>query len=152
MTNETIERKVNLRDSKKARLWTIGGLIAIALIALFFVKSTALKVLFGSIIALLLVGFGMEAKNTDYDLGKVWETKSFSESKVLRDKSGNVVQAGTPEAANAKFTDEYNCDDFAVQGEAQTFFTNAGGVQGDTNRLDGNKDGVACQALPKGAN
>jgi hypothetical protein len=78
------------------------------------------------------------------------ETKSLSQSKVLRDPKGNVVQAGTPEASNAKYTDEYNCDDFKTQGDAQEFFDNAGGVSEDTNRLDGNKDGVACQSLPKG--
>jgi energy-coupling factor transporter ATP-binding protein EcfA2 len=39
---------------------------------------------------------------------------------------------------------------FKTQGEAQTFYNNAGGVQYDTNRLDGNKDGEACESLPKG--
>lgn len=99
------------------------------------------------LIALLMVGVGMEAANTDYDLGKMVETKSISQSKVLRNKSGNVIPAGT---AGAKYTDEYNCDDFSTQPEAQRFFMNAGGVKGDTNRLDGNKDGDACESLPKG--
>lgn len=133
------------RNSKRVRLGVLIALIVIAgLIAFLFEKARLW--MFG-LVALLMVGVGMEATNTDYDLGKMMETKSITQSKVLRDKSGNVVPQGT---ANAKYTDEYNCDDFATQPEAQKFFTNAGGVQGDTNRLDGNKDGDACESLPKG--
>ncbi len=133
------------RNSKKVRLGVLVILIVLAGIVAFFFEKTRLW-MFG-LIALLMVGLGMEATNTDYDLGKMMETKSLSESKVLRDKSGNVVPAGT---TGAKYTDEYNCDDFATQPEAQRFFMNAGGVKGDTNRLDGNKDGDACESLPKG--
>lgn len=133
------------RNSKKVRLGVLIGLIVIAGIIAFFFEKVRLW-MFG-LIALLLVGLGMEAANTDYDLGKMIETKSISQSKVLRDKSGNVVPAGT---TGAKYTDEYNCDDFSTQPEAQRFFINAGGVKGDTNRLDGNKDGEACTSLPKG--
>lgn len=90
---------------------------------------------------------GMEATNTDYDVKKLVETKGdFKASRVLRDKSGNVVPEGS---TNAKYTDEYNCKDFKTQPEAQKFFETAGGVSNDTNGLDGNKDGVACQDLPK---
>jgi hypothetical protein len=98
--------------------------------------------------AILGGALGMEATNNDYDVKKLIETKGdFKASRVLRDKSGNVVAEGTKDA---KYTDEYNCDDFTTQPEAQKFFDNAGGVSNDTNRLDGNKDGVACQSLPKG--
>lgn len=134
------------RNSKKARLGVLVILIILAAIIAFFFEKTRLW-MFG-LIALLMVGVGMEATNTDYDLGKMIETKSISQSKVLRDKSGNVVPAGT---AGAKYTDEYNCADFATQAQAQEFFMNAGGVSGDTNRLDGNKDGEACESLPKSA-
>ena len=48
-----------------------------------------------------------------------------------------------------KYANLDNCDDFKTQPEAQRFFENAGGVKGDTNRLDGDKNGVACQSLPK---
>lgn len=109
-------------------------------------KSKLKPVLIG-VIVLLLGAFGLEATNNDWDLGKLLSGSSMKEAKVLRDKSGNVVPAGT---VGAKGTDEYNCSDFSTQPEAQTFFDNAGGVSGDTNRLDGNKDGVACQDLPKG--
>ncbi|QQS21413.1 MAG: excalibur calcium-binding domain-containing protein [Candidatus Moraniibacteriota bacterium] len=65
-------------------------------------------------------------------------------TKVLRDKEGKAVPEGTP---GAKYTDEYNCEDFGTRGEAQMFFTNAGGIGNDTNRLDGDKDGEACESL-----
>lgn len=65
---------------------------------------------------------------------------------IWRDHAGNEVASGTP---NAKATNDYNCADFKTQPEAQAFFIKAGGPSNDTNRLDGDKNGVACQALPK---
>lgn len=129
-------------------------------------SSTKKKVLLG-VIVLLLGGLGLETFNTDFDLGSILSGNSVSDSKIerdasgnlqrneagdfvtrlLRDKTGSVVPEGT---AGAKYTDEYNCDDFTAQPEAQNFFENAGGIKGDTNRLDGNKDGEACESLPKG--
>ncbi len=102
------------------------------------------KILLG-VIVILLGALGLETSNTDYDLGKIMSGESISDSKVMRDINGNVVTDGS-----GKATDEYNCSDFKTQPEAQKFFTNAGGVSKDTNRLDGNKDGVACQDLPQG--
>lgn len=108
-------------------------------------RKTA-KGILGVVIILLLGALGLESTNNDFDLGKILGGSSISESKVLRDKEGNVVTDSTL----GKATDEYNCDDFKTQKEAQNFFEKAGGVSGDTNRLDGNKDGSACESLPKG--
>jgi len=127
------------------------------------------KGILGVIIVLLLGALGMEATNNDFDLGSILGGESVSSSKierdidgnlnrtedggfvtrVMRDRSGNVVPDGQ---AGAKYTDEYNCEDFSTQGEAQTFYDNAGGTEGDVNRLDGNKDGQPCESLPKGDN
>ncbi len=93
---------------------------------------------------LLLGAFGLEVTNNDWDLGKLLSGSSPSEAKVMRDKQGNVVTSG------GKYTDEYNCDDFSTQIEAQNFFVKAGGTSKDTNRLDGDSDGEACESLPKG--
>ena len=129
--------------------------------------NTAKKKVLLGVIVLLLGALGFETFNTDYDLNSVMSGESMSDSKierdvsgnlertdeggfvtrVLRDKTGEVVPEGT---ADAKYTDEYNCDDFATQSESQTFFEKAGGVSKDTNRLDGDKDGEACESLPKG--
>jgi len=123
------------------------------------------KPILGVIIALLLGAFGLTATNTDFDIGKILTGSSPSDSKietdqqgnlkqnnvgefitrVMRDKAGNVVT----DSKQGKYTDEYNCDDFSTQPEAQTFYDNAGGVKGDVNRLDANKDGVPCESLPK---
>ena len=103
-----------------------------------------LKPVLGGVIVLLLAAFGLEATNNDWDLGKLLSGSSMQEAKVMRDKQGNVVTSG------GKYTDEYNCDDFSTQPEAQSFFNKAGGVSKDTNRLDGDNDGEACESLPKG--
>ncbi len=124
------------------------------------------KVLLG-VLVLLLGALGLELGGKDFDLGSLLGGNSLSDSEIVRDEAGNLMQDesgamvtrqlrdklgnAVPEGtAGAKYTDEYNCDDFATQPEAQTFFENAGGITSDTNRLDGNKDGVACQSLPQG--
>ncbi len=102
------------------------------------------KGILGVVIIILLAVLGLELSNNDWDLGKLFSGSSWSESKVMRDINGNVVTDGS-----GKPTDEYNCDDFTKQSQAQTFFQNAGGPSTDTNRLDGDKDGIACESLPK---
>lgn len=109
---------------------------------------------------------GLEMSNNDFDLGSLLSGDSLSESRIERDGSGNLLQnaegdfitrvmrdmngdivpAGT---AGAKYTDEYNCDDFKTQSQAQKFFEKSGGPNNDVNRLDGDKDGEACEGLPK---
>lgn len=153
----------NWRRNKKTRLYIIGGLLVIVAILAFIFEGLRLWLL--GIGAVLLIALGLEVANTDIDLGSVMETGSVSDSvverdaegnlettadgglltRVMRDIEGNEVAEGTP---GAKYADEYNCDDFTTQEEAQTFFDNMGGIDFDVNRLDGNKDGVACQALP----
>lgn len=96
-----------------------------------------------AVIAIFAAAFGLESCNNDWDLGKLMSGSTVSEAKVMRDKEGNVVTSG------GKYTDEYNCDDFKTQEEAQRFFVKAGGPNKDVNRLDGDNNGVACQSLPK---
>lgn len=162
-----------LRNSKKFRLIVIILLILLVIVLYFrnvdvnnltsaegikqelqenYKPDTWDKKLLMGIGALLGIGLGMEATNNDYDLGKLIDTKGdLKASRVLLDKDGNVVSEEDVKSGrvSAKYTDEYNCDDFKIQEEEQRFFEKAGGVSNDTNRLDGNKDGIACQALPK---
>ena len=127
-----------------------------------------IKPLLIGLLTILAGAFGLELSNNDWDLGSILNGSSPSDAKILRDKNGNirrdangkivtrvmrdkngnVVPDGT---AGAKYTDEYNCTDFSTQPAAQAFFDKAGGVGHDTNRLDGDKDGIACEDLPKGA-
>lgn len=126
-----------------------------------------LKPILGVVIVLLLGAFGLTATNNDWDLGKILSGSTPSDAKiqtdekgnlkqddagnfitrVMRDKAGNIIPTGQP---GGKYSDEYNCSDFATQPEAQTFYDTAGGVKGDVNRLDANKDGIPCESLPKG--
>ena len=94
------------------------------------------------ILGILFAAFGLEASNNDWDLGKLFSGSSWSEAKVMRDKDGNVVTDG------GKYTNEYNCSDFDTQLQAQKFFNNAGGSSEDTNDLDRDNDGEACEELP----
>ena len=55
--------------------------------------------------------------------------------------SAALAQTRGPSGADGT----YNCEDFDDQGQAQEFFN---GDPGDTNGLDSDDDGVACEALP----
>jgi Excalibur calcium-binding domain len=140
------------RNVNTSNLTTVDGVKA-EMGANFKPDSLEKKVLLGGF-AVLGAALGLEASNVDFDLKKLIDTKGdFKASKVMRDTEGNVVtqeqiDKGLVKKENAKFTDEYDCKDFATQPKAQKFFEDAGGIKGDTNRLDGNKDGTACQALP----
>jgi len=149
-----------LRYSRKFRLWFIGILLAI--VAVLFIFFEKLRIALAIAFIALLAAFGLEVFQNDWDLQKLWETKSFEQSEVGRDEKGNIRldEAGnilfdkfgnvTSDKAAGKKADEYNCDDFSTQPEAQSFFKKVGGVGNDVNRLDGNKDGDACESLPKG--
>jgi hypothetical protein len=128
-------------------------------------NTTKKKVLLG-VLVLLLGALGLEISNNDFDLGSIMQGNSVADSKIERDANGNLVQNeagdfvtrimrdinGDPVATGTvggKYTDEYNCDDFKNQPQAQKFFTKAGGPNKDVNGLDGDNDGEACESLPK---
>jgi len=148
-----------LRANHKFRIGLILFLMAIgAILFIFFAKlRIALVVAFIALLAAL----GLEVSQNDFDLGKLVQTRSLQESKVARDEKGNVSldSAGnilfdklgniTTDTSTGKKADEYNCSDFSTQPEAQSFFVKVGGTKNDVNRLDGNKDGQACESLPK---
>lgn len=143
-----------LRGNHKFRLWLIVALMAIVAAMFFFFEK--MRVYLVIIFIALLAAFGLEVTQNDWDLGKLWETKSFQESKISRDESGNVLfdKFGeiTTDSSRGKKADDYNCVDFTDQKEAQNFYEKVGGVGNDVNRLDGDKDGEACESLPKGNN
>lgn len=105
------------------------------------------------VIALLLGAFGLEASNNDFDLGKLMKGETLQEAKVQRDEKGNVLfdKLGNmvTDSTKGKQANDYNCADFNSQPEAQEFFKKVGGVGNDLNGLDGDKDGEACESLPK---
>jgi len=111
------------------------------------------KGIIGVVIVLLLGALGMEVTNNDFDLGKMLGGSSMEESKVARDEEGNVLfdQEGnvTTDQNAGKKASDYNCDDFKSQPQSQRFFSKVGGTKNDLYVLDGDKDGEACESLPK---
>lgn len=143
-----------VRGSRKFRMGLILILMLIIAILFFFYEKA--RIWLAVIFIGLLAALGLEVSQNDWDLGELWKTKSFEESKVSRDESGNILfdKFGeiTTDSAEGKKADDYNCDDFSTKSEAQTFFLKVGGVGNDLNRLDGDKDGEACESLPQGSN
>jgi hypothetical protein len=125
-----------------------------AVVVVLFVFFEKLRIFLVVAFVALLAALGMEFSQNDWDLQKLLETKSFEQSKVSRDAGGNILfdKLGniTTDKTAGKKADDYNCADFSTQPEAQQFFLKVGGVGNDVNRLDGNKDGEACESLPKG--
>ncbi len=90
----------------------------------------------------LMTALGLEVAKTDIDLGKLVETGSLAASKVVYGDDGTINVGATCEQ------DEFNCDDFKDHAEAQNVFDSCNWTDnGDPHGLDGNNDGVACQAL-----
>lgn len=133
------------RQNKKVRLAIIVGLLIIVAILAFFFEKLRIW-MFG--IGIVLIGaLGLEATNTDIDLGKLMDTGSVSESMVERDEKGNAIYGAMCEE------NVYNCSSFATQGEAQEVYDTCHTAElPDRHGLDRDGDGVACQSLPQGQN
>jgi hypothetical protein len=113
------------------------------------------------LLALLAGAFGLTATNTDFNIGKLLSGSSLQQAKMPTDTSGNILygdpasvskaihdSAGNFLPASCK-TNLYNCANFKYQEDAQEVFEKCKtSGQGDINRLDADKNGVACQDLP----
>lgn len=140
-----------LRGNHKVRIGVI--LVLMAIVAVMFVFWTKARIALVIAFIALAAALGLEVGKTDFDLGKMIQTGSVQESKVSRDETGNLLfdKLGniTTDKTKGKEANDYNCSDFSNQPEAQSFFEKVGGTKNDVNRLDGNKDGQACESLPK---
>lgn len=144
------------RKKKKVRMGVILGLMALVVILMLVLKKGTIA--FTVILVLLAVALGLEGFNYDADLQKLWETGSYSQSRVesVTDKDGNTVRL-IGECVKA----DVNCDGFKTQGEAQKMYdtcadeiaknnSNIGDVKTlDIYGLDRDKDGVVCESLPQ---
>ena len=141
-----------LRGNRKFRLAVI--LVLMAVVAVMFIVWEKARIALAIAFVALLAALGLEASQNDWDLGKLIETRSFEESKVSRDEAGNILfdldGNMTTDATKGKKASDYNCDDFVSQPKAQRFFEKVGGTGNDLYRLDGDKDGAACESLPVG--
>jgi len=143
-----------VRFNRKFRLAVIVVLMIV--VGILFVVWEKARIGLAIAFIALLAALGLEVSQNDWDLGKLVQTGSFQESKVSRDEKGNILfdKLGniTTDSSVGKKADDYNCDDFSTQPDAQSFFLKVGGTGNDLNRLDGDKDGEACESLPKGRN
>jgi len=101
-----------------------------------------LKPLFIALLAILAGAFGLEATNNDWNLNKLMSGSTLQEAKIQRDANGNFLLESCK-------SDIYNCASFKTQPEAQEVLVKCGGAGYDINKLDGDKDGIACEDLPK---
>jgi hypothetical protein len=148
------------RNTKSTRLWFIG-LVAVVVAVLWYLKiiKTGFAIGLGIV---LLAAFGIETFNYDLDLGQLWKTGNIQESRVTHTKDGLKLMGSCALPASGK--GDLNCDNFKTQGEAQAKYdqcateiasynqgTDAAKVKSlDIYGLGGNKNGVVCEALPKG--
>lgn len=132
------------RQNKKSRLAIIIGLLLLVVIIGFFFEKTRLFMI--GIGVVLLVALGLEASNTDVDLGRLVETGSLSESMIKRDENGKALYGATCEE------NVYNCSNFKTQPEAQEVYDTCTSVENrDRHGLDKDGNSLACQSLPAGS-
>ena len=131
--------------------------MVIVLFLIFFWKKFTLFLWI--IFVLLAVTLGLEGFNYDVDLWKLWETWNYKESRVesVKDKNGNTIRL-IWECVKA----DVNCNNFKTRWEAQKVYDNCmAEIQKnnptitdpkklDIYGLDRDKDGLACENLPKG--
>ncbi len=114
-------------------------------------KKKVLKPVLIGIVGILLAAFGLEATNNDFDLGEILNGSSLEESKVQRDEDGNIFYDKNGEVVTdsklGKKANDYDCEDFSTQNEAQNFFARVG--KQDLYNLDGDNDSVACEDLAR---
>ncbi len=132
------------RQNKKSRLIIIIGLLLLVVAIGFFFEKTRLFMI--GIGVVLLVALGLEASNTDVDLGRLVETGSLAESMIKRDANGKAMYGATCEE------NVYNCSNFKTQPEAQEVYDTCNTPENrDRHGLDRDGDNIACQSLPAGS-
>lgn len=148
-----------LRNTKSTRIWFMVGLVVLIII-LWWMKIIKTGFAIGLGI-LLLAAIGIETLNYDLDLGKLWQTGDIQASRVSHTKDGLTLFGSCAIPKNGE--GDLNCANFQTQEEAQAKYeqcaneiaANNAGVDAnkvkslDIYRLDGDKDGVVCEALPK---
>lgn len=141
------------RQRKNTRLRFIV-LLAVVLVFLYLIGVIKKWFLIGLGIVLLAV-FGIQMMDHDLDLGRLRETGNIQESRVQHTNKGVTLYGS---CITSDF--DLNCADFATQKEAQAKYKSCmdsiladNPNVTDLNKLDiygldGDKDGIVCEALP----
>lgn len=146
-----------LRNSKNGRMTVIGILMLVVILLLIFWGKAKGMLIF--ILVLLAIAMWLEGFDYDADLGKLWETGSYSESRVetVTNSDGETIRVITWNCNRSEF--DLNCSSFATQEEAQAKYNQCASEVAannpwiDVNKLDiygldGNNNGIVCEALP----
>ncbi len=129
-----------IRRKSSTRMIVIIALIIVVAIMLYFWKQARLALV--GVLIVLLAALGLETTGNDWDLGKLFQTGSFTESKIEKTEGGTWI------FGEECTKDKMNCANFTYREDAQDLFNKCGGTENDINGLDGDKDGVVCEALP----
>lgn len=144
-----------LRRSKNARL--IIMVVLLAILAVLYFMFEKFRVFIIGLMIVILAAVGVEMFDYDLDLGKLWDTGSLQESRVQTKNGVKLI--------GECIADDLNCANFKTQGEAQQLYDKCAeeiksynsDLAGkdvkslDVYGLDRDKDGIVCEALPKGA-
>ena len=126
-------------------------MIIVVLLLIFWGKAKTMLIV---ILVLLAVAMGLEGFDYDADLGKLWETGSYSESRVENKNGVRLI--------GECISDNLNCANFDTQAEAQELYETCAAQIAENNSdvdraqaksldvygLDGDNDGIVCEALP----
>lgn len=127
-------------------------LLAVVLVVLYLAGIIKKGFLIGLGIV-LLAAIGIETFDYDLDLATLRETGSIEESRVQHTNQGITLYGGC-------VTDDLNCSDFLTQEDVQAKYQQCMDQVLEKNPditdpneldiygLDGDKDGVVCEALP----
>jgi hypothetical protein len=129
-----------VRRKSGNRMILIIFLLVIVAVMFYFWKAA--RVWLVGLFIVLLAALGLETSGNDWDLGKLFQTGSFSESKVQK------TDNGTWKIGEECNKDTLNCANFTYQEDAQDLFDKCGGTTNDINGLDRDKDGIVCESLP----
>lgn len=149
------------RNTKSTRLWFIVLLIVIVAVLYFLgVIKKGFAIGLGII---LLLALGIQIFDYDLDLGTLWRTGDINQSRVQYTEDG-IMLIGSCVKPKGSTTDyDLNCANFETQGKAQAKYdacaaeiasNNAGKSEDEIRNLDiygldGDKDGIVCEALPQ---
>jgi hypothetical protein len=107
-----------LRRSKNVRMVLVAVLFVILGIMYFVFEKFRIFIL--AMMVVLLGALGMEMTGTDFDVQKLVETGSFSESRLDQTSDGTWIYSDDCKR------EMFNCSNFSTQVEAQELFESCG--------------------------
>ncbi len=155
--SETLQKA---RNTKSTRIWFLVLLVVIV-IALYLMGIIKKGFAIGLGI-LLLAAIGIQTFDYDLDLATLWQTGSIEESRVQHTQDGVVLKGDCVKPAKKAEEFDLNCSNFKTQPEAQAKYNECAAQIAENNQsldaakiqsldiygLDGNKNGIVCEALP----